>query len=181
MTRKVIADLKVHVPSSEATQLYFLAATFTHEPSAIQNLAQVVRSLWAGLMIWRQWRHYIQLQPCLRLDQNFISRSHYMTEELLVHAGINHQLAIYYAFPHLSINEYCLRNSGNRGLESMHGTFRGGTTSLPITSANLSFQEFPSKMNSMMQISSAMHNLQQVQGFPIAATKKRRVTSTKYM
>ena len=179
LTRKVIADLKVHVPSSEATQLYLLAATFTHEPfrnSKFGSPPQVVRSLWAGLMIWRRWRRYIQLQPCLRLDQNFISRSHYMTEELLVHAGINHQLAIYHAFPHLSINEYSLRNSGNRGLESIHGTFRGGTTSLPITSANLSFQEFLSKMNSMMQISSAMHNLQQVQGCPIVATKKKRVT-----
>lgn len=99
-----------------------------------------------------------------------------MTEELLVHAGINHQLAVYSAFPHLCIDDYSLRNSGNRGIESIHGTFRGGTASLPITSANLSFQEFLSKMNSMMQINTAKHELQKVQGCPIVATKKKRVT-----
>lgn len=61
LTRKVVADLKVHVPSSEATQLYLLAATFTHEPnrnSKFGSPPQVVRSLWAGLMIWRRWSNF---------------------------------------------------------------------------------------------------------------------------
>ena len=101
-----------------------------------------------------------------------------MTKELLVHAGINHQLAVYLAFPNLSVAEFSLQNSGNRGIESIHGIFRGGTASLPITSANLSYQEFLTKMNTMMQVNTSRHNLQLIPGCPIVATKKKVNTST---
>ena len=63
-----------------------------------------------------------------------------MTLELLVHAGVIHQLAMFICFPiHLPISEYSMRNTGNRGIKAVHGVFQGGTTSLPITSPNLSF------------------------------------------
>lgn len=81
-------------------------------------------------MIWRRWRRCIQLTNGVSLKNHFISWSHYLTEELLAHAGINHQLAIYWSFPHLSIKEYSMRSTGNRGIEAIHGMFRGGTTSL---------------------------------------------------
>ena len=55
----------------------------------------VAFSLWKGLVIWRCWRRYIQLTDGLTLGDNFISRSHYITEELLVHAGLNHQLDLF--------------------------------------------------------------------------------------
>lgn len=37
----------------------------------------------------------------------------------------------------------------------MHGTFRGGTSSLPITSPNLSFAEFLTKMNKSKDLNEA--------------------------
>ena len=41
-----------------------------------------------------------------------------MTEELLVHAGIIHQFALFLCFPQLDTNEYSLRNTGNRTIEA---------------------------------------------------------------
>ena len=84
-----------------------------------------------------------------------------MTEELLVHAGINHQLALFFAFHQLPITDYSLRHTGNRGIEAIkfYGIFRGGAASLPITAPNLSFREFLSKMNSTSQIHTAEHNI----------------------
>lgn len=69
-----------------------------------------------------------------------ISWPHYLTEEVLVHAGINHLLCIYLCFPNCDVSDFSLRHSGNRVLEAIHGMFRGGTSSLPITSPNLSFR-----------------------------------------
>ena len=46
------------------------------------------------------------------------------------------------------------RNTGNRGLEAI-----GGTTSLPITSPNLSFAEFLARMNKAIQLHRAEHEL----------------------
>ena len=109
------------------------------------------------------------------MTDNFISRSHYMTEELLVHAGINHLLALFYAFPHLPVSEYSLRNTGNRGLEVIHGIFRGGSASLPITCPNLSFREFLYKMNQTLQVHQAEQKLKQISGHTIVASKKKRV------
>ena len=75
-----------------------------------------------------------------------------MTEELLVHAGINHQLALFFAFHQLPVTDYSLRHTWNRGIEAIHGIFRGGA-------ASLSFREFLSKMNFTSQIRTAEHNL----------------------
>ena len=152
LTDKVIDELVQYVPESKGTQLYLQAAVWTHEPFCNDKFGpppKVVRSLWAGLMTWRRWYRYVQVTPALTLTYNFISRSHYMTEELLVHAGINHQLTLFYAFPHLSPYEY---NMGNRGLEAIHGIFHGGAASCAITAPNLSFREFLSKMNQTNQI-----------------------------
>ena len=65
-----------------------------------------------------------------------------MTE---VHAGVNHQLGLYLTFPDIPLSGHSLRNTGNRGIEAIHGIFRGGSSSLPITSANLSFQQFQTR------------------------------------
>ena len=51
-----------------------------------------------------------------------------MTLEFLAHAGVIHQLAMFICFPHLPISEYSMRNTGNRGIEAVHGAFWGGTT-----------------------------------------------------
>jgi hypothetical protein len=102
------------IPESEATQLYLTAAVCTHAPYRNKTFGpppDVARSLWKGLSIWRRWRQYVQLIPELKLTTNFISMAHYMTEELLVHAGINHLLALYLTFPQLTIEEYSLRNT----------------------------------------------------------------------
>lgn len=123
---------------------YFCKLQFGHtNPTKIlSNFGSppmVVRSLWAGLMTWRSWRTYVKITSGLTLTDNFISYGHYMTEEFLVHSGINHQLALYYAFPHLDEKDYSMRNTGNRGLEAIHSIFRGGSSSLPITAPNLTF------------------------------------------
>ena len=128
-------------------------------------------------MTWRLWRHYTEITQDLTLTTNFISRSHYMTEELLVHARINHQLSLYLSFPDLPTSKYSLRNTGKRGLEAIHGIFRGGSSSLPITGANLSFQESLSRMNKTLQVHEDEHILKHIEGNTIFATKKKRLTS----
>ena len=172
LTAVTIQELATHVPESRGTQLYLQAAVWTHEPFRNNKFGPppvVARSLWAGLMTWQRWRRYIQSTP---LTDNFISPSHYMTEELL---SINHLLALFYAFPHLPVSEYSLRNTGNRGLEAIHGIFRGGSVSLPITCPNLSFREFVSKVNQTLQVHQAEQKLKQVSGHTIVASKKKRV------
>ena len=179
INEKVVHDLKTYLPGSKGTQLYLIAANCTHEPFRNDRFGPpplVVHSLWKGLIIWGCWRRYIQLTDGLSLGDNFISRTHYITEELLVHAGINHQLALFLCFPDLSIKEYSLRGTGNRGLEAIHGMFRGGTTSLPITSPNLSFAEFLVRMNKAVQIHTAEHDLKQIPGNTIVASRKKRET-----
>lgn len=97
LTNRVIEELAQYVPESRGTQLYLKAAVWTHEPFRNDKFGsppKIVKSLWAGLMTWRRWYRYVQTTLELTLTYNFISRSHYMTEELLVHAGINHQLAL---------------------------------------------------------------------------------------
>ena len=183
LTTTTIQQLAEYVPESKGTQLYLRAAVWTHEPYRNDKFGpptKVCRSLWAGLMTWRRWYRYIQITPELTLTYNFISRSHYMTEELLVHAGINHQLALFFAFHQLPVTDDSLRHTGNRGIEAIHGIFRGGAASLPITAPNLSFREFLSKMNSTAQIHTAEHNLKQIDGHSIVASKKKRQTSAKH-
>ena len=177
LSQKAVDELASSVPDSEGTQLLLQAAVWTHAPFRNEKFGpppSVARSLWAGLMTWRRWRQFICISDSLSLTTNFISRSHYITEELLVHAGILHQLSLYLCFPSLAWEEYSLRNTGNRGIEAIHGAFRGGTSSLPITSPNFSYQEFLSKMNKALQISQAEHNLKQIEGNSIVASKKKR-------
>ena len=179
LTNTVITELQAHVPASNATQLYIQAAVWTHCPYRNENFGSppsIARSLWAGLMTWRRWRQYISISPGLSLETNFISRQHYLTEEVLVHAGINHLLCLYLCFPDITLSDYNLRHTGNRGIEAIHGMFRGGTCSLPITSPNLSFREFLSKMNKAQQIQRAEHLLRGISGSSIVAAKKKRKT-----
>lgn len=183
ISQNIIQKLAEHVPESTGTQLFLQAAVWTHEPfrnNKFGSPPQVVRSLWAGLVTWRRWRSYIKITDGLTLQNNFLSSAHYMTEELLVHAGINHQLALHYAFPNLDPKDYCLRGTGNRGIEPVHSIFRGGSSCLPITAPNLTFQEFLSKMNQVSQIHKAEHALQLIDGHSIVTSKKKRLTcSTK--
>ena len=179
LTKTVITELQEHVPASNATQLYIQAAVWTHCPYRNEKYGSppsIARSLWAGLMTWRRWRQYINISPRLSLEINFISRQHYLTEELLVHAGINHLLCLYLCFPDINLSDYNLRHTGNRGIEAIHGMFRGGTCSLPITSPNLSFREFLSKMNKAQQLQRAEHLLRGITGNSIVASKKKRKT-----
>lgn len=67
-----------------------------------------------------------------------------------------------------------MRNTGNRGLEAIHGVFRGGTTSLPITSANLTFAEFLTRMTKATLIHNTEHQLRQIEGNTIVSSKKKR-------
>ena len=99
--------------------------------------------------------------------------------ELLGHAGILHQLVLHLSFPDLDINEYNLRNTGNRSIEAMHSVLRGGTANLPITSANLTYQDFLSRLNKVNQIKKAEHSLQTITGNYICSTKKRQITFAK--
>lgn len=146
LTQGTVDLLAQHVPESTGTQLYLQASVWIHEPfrnSAFGDPTKVVQSLWAGIMTWRRWRKYIRIVDGLVLGSNFISYSHYITLELLVHAGIIHQLTLFFALPHLDPSrDYAMRNTGNHGLEAIHSIFRGGLSSLPITAPNLSFQEF---------------------------------------
>lgn len=178
LSTSTLEDLSRYVPESGATQLYIQAAVWTHEPyrNKFGPPPAVVRSLWAGLMTWRRWRQYIQICDGLFLTHHFISRAHYLTEELIVHAGINHQLVLYLCFPELDVKQYSMRNTGNRGIEAIHGIFRGGSNALPITSANLSFREFLDRMNKMVQVRQAQQKLQQIEGNSMQATKMKKLT-----
>ena len=122
---------------------------------------------------WRRWRQYIIITPGLSLPENFISRPHYLTEELLVHAGINHLLCLYLCFPSCELSENNLCHTGNQGIEAIHAMFRGGTSSLPMTSPNLSFGEFLSRMNSAQQMKRAEHSLNQIEGSTFVASRKK--------
>jgi len=181
LTNQTIQHL-ASIPGSSATQLFLIAAVSTHEPYRNKKFGpppEVAKTLWKGLSIWRRWRDYVCVMPELKLSLNFVSSAHYMTEELLVHAGINHLLTLYLLFPQLPIEEYSLRNTGNRGLEAFHSIFRGGTATLPITSANLSFQEFLMLMNKVGQIREAEQELQKIDGNPVVASKKKRKTGAR--
>jgi len=179
LTQTTIEELQFHVPGSKGTQLYLQAAVWTHAPYRNDKFGpppSIAKSLWAGIMTWRRWRQYIIITPGLSLSENFISRPHYLTEELLVHAGINHLLCLHLCFPSCDLSEYNLRHTGNRGIEAIHGMFRGGTSSLPMTSPNLSFREFLTRMNSAQQMKRAEHSLNQIDGSSFVASKKKRKT-----
>ena len=63
------------------------------------------------------------------------------------------------------------------GIEVIHGMFRGRTTSLPITSPNLSFVEFLARTNKAAQIH-CTEQFHQIKGNTIVASKKKRQTSS---
>lgn len=48
---------------------------------------------------------------------------------------------------------------------------------LPITSPNLSFKEYLTRMNQTMQVLTVEPELRQISGNPIVATKKKRLTN----
>ena len=128
LSQKAVDELASNIPDSEGTQLYLQAAVWTHAPFRNDKFGPppaVARSLWAGLITWWRWRRFIDVSDGLSLTTNFISRSHYITDELLVHAGILHQLSLYLSFPSFTWEEYSLRNTGNRGIEWIHRAFRG--------------------------------------------------------
>ena len=60
------------------------------------------------------------------------------------------------------------------GVEAIHGMFRGGTTSLSITSPN--FAEFLVRMNKANQIHQAEHELKQIPGNTVVACRKHVLT-----
>ena len=99
--------------------------------------------------------------------------------ELLGHAGILHQLVLFLSFPDLNINEYNLRDTGNRSIEAMHSVLCGGTANLPITPANLTYQDFLSRLNKVSQIKKAEHSLQKITGNYICSTKNHQITFAK--
>ena len=116
----------------------------------------------------------IYLHLCLWKFILFPNSTIYLTEEVLVHVSINHLLCLYLCFLDINLSDYNLRHTGNRSIEAIYGMFHGGTCSLPITSPNLSFQEFLSKMNKAQQMQRDEHFLQGVTGNSIVATKKKR-------
>ena len=76
LTSNVIDELKLHIPASNATQLYLQAAVWTHCPywnDKYGSPLAIVRSLWAGIMTWRRWRQYICIMPELSLEINCMS------------------------------------------------------------------------------------------------------------
>ena len=89
---------------------------------------------------------------------------------------------MYICFPSCDLSEYNLHHTGNGGLEAIHGIeaihgmFLGGTSSLPITSPNLSFGEFLAKMNTAQRIQRVEHHLSQIDGSTIVASKKKHKT-----
>ena len=93
-----------------------------------------------------------------------------------MHAGINHLLCIYLCLSRCDLSAFSLRHTGNRGLETIHGMFLGGTSSLPVMSPNLRFREFLNKMNASQQIKRVEHVLDQFEGSTIMAPKKKRKT-----
>ena len=122
------------------------------------------------MMTWWQLRQYVVLETSTSLSNNYISRPHHLTEELLAHAGTIQLLCIYLCFSNTSLDEYSLCHTGDHGLEAIHGTFRGRTCLLPTTSPNLPFQDFLEEMNAAQ---TSEHQLNKIKGCTIVASKKR--------
>ena len=91
-----------------------------------------------------------------------------------MHAAILHFLALSLCFPEKKFDEYFLRNTGNRNIEALHGTFRDGTSSFPITTPNYRFREFLEKMNQNLQIINKAEHTLKILGNSIVSSKKKR-------
>jgi len=114
------------------------------EPYHNENFSSpvaVTQSLWAGVMTWCQWRKYVELASGMIISLVGVT--------ILCYAGILHQFVLYLAFSDLDFNEYSPRITGNKSIEAMHSVLHGGTTNLPITSANLTFQDFLSRLRKL--------------------------------
>ena len=94
------------------------------------------------------------------------------------HARILQHLALYLTFPNLDTESYSLQNTGDRSIEAIQSIFRGGTANLPITSANLTFQEFLCRMNQVTQIKDAEFEnaLYKIPGNFLTSSKKWKLT-----
>lgn len=112
----------------------------------------------------------------LTSTENWISRIHYLTLELMGHARISHQLALFLSFPDLKIEDYSLRKTGNRQIETFRSIFRGGAANLPIISANLTFKDSLCRINKAMQIKDLKNTLQKVPGISIQSNIKQKIT-----
>jgi len=127
LSRATLQEIETHLPSAKATQLYLQASIWILEPFRNEKFGsppEVVKSLWAGIMTWRRWRRYVGVTEGLTLADNFISRIHYLTLELMAHAGIlHHQLALFLSFPDLGVKDYNLCWTGNRNIEAIHSIF----------------------------------------------------------
>ena len=78
-----------------------------------------------------------------------------------------------YVFQTLNLN---LRRTENRNIKALHSIFRGGSSSLPITAANLTFQDFLCRMNKFMQITDAENTSQKISGNTFQSNKKHKLT-----
>ena len=72
--------------------------------------------------------------------------------------------------------DFNLRRTGNRNIKALHSIFRGGSSNLPITAANLTFQDFMCCMNKVMQITDAENTLQKISGNTLQSNKKHKLT-----
>jgi len=179
ISKRIIDELEKHVPTAHGTILYLQASLWIHEPYRNQSFGpptSVVQSLWAGICTWRRWRKYIKLVDGVTLTNNWISRSHYLTLELMAHAGILHQLALFLSFPELNLDGYSLRNTGNRTIEAVHSILRGGAANLPNNFSQLVISRILSRMNQVKQIKESEHTLQKIPGNTIKSTKKKVIT-----
>ena len=86
ISKSTVDALKEHIPEAKATRLYLQASLWIHEPFRNENFGSpiaVAQSLWAGVMTWRRWRRYVELASGIGLQNNFMSRSHYLTLDML--------------------------------------------------------------------------------------------------
>ena len=89
ISQATVEELKTYIPQANATRLYLQASLWIRKPFQNETYSSppaVAQSLWAGVMTWRRWRKYVELESGLTLQDNFISRSHYLTLELLAHS-----------------------------------------------------------------------------------------------
>ena len=111
LSNTTLEELSKYLPCAKATYLYLKASLWIIGPYRNEKFGsppEVVQSLWARIMTWRRWRRYVEITNGLTLKYNFISRSHYTTLELMGHAGILHQLALYLAFQNFDTESYSL-------------------------------------------------------------------------
>ncbi|KAJ8682667.1 hypothetical protein QAD02_018459 [Eretmocerus hayati] len=84
---KTIAQLKEHVPRSEATQMYLscrnsMARAFLFKTITIEER---VYNMWYPLYFFRLWRYWLSKHPVHAIKDNFISSNTYMCIELNGH------------------------------------------------------------------------------------------------